>query len=205
MPSVGLVSLITLKTGKLLTVLNNSPSLQGEGKTLEKAIFFTLEMHVFDCFFQVNFCIKALLNHFSKSFLTSLLFLFIILEWTDKEKVMEASPVFLDWLDLLGAPDLPSTANGWPSYKTFSNSIFTMEPFLSPCGHTHTIRITVSHISVPIGFLTHQDLQMPVQETKRQGFDPCIGNLPWRRAWQPSPVFLPGETHGERSLVGYGP
>ena len=205
MPSVGLVSLITLKTGKLLTVLNNSPSLQGEGKTLEKAIFFTLEMHVFDCFFQVNFCIKALLNHFSKSFLTSLLFLFIILEWTDKEKVMEASPVFLDWLDLLGAPDLPSTANGWPSYKTFSNSIFTMEPFLSPCGHTHTIRITVSHISVPIGFLTHQDLQMPVQETKRQGFDPCIGNLPWRRAWQPSPVFLPGESHGERSLVGYGP
>ena len=205
MPSVGLVSLITLKTGKLLTVLNNSPSLQGEGKTLEKAIFFTLEMHVFDCFFQVNFCIKALLNHFSKSFLTSLLFLFIILEWTDKEKVMEASPVFLDWLDLLGAPDLPSTANGWPSYKTFSNSIFTMEPFLSPCGHTHTIRITVSHISVPIGFLTHQDLQMPVQETKRQGFDPCSGNLPWRRAWQPSPVFLPGESHGERSLVGYGP
>ena len=162
-------------------------------------------MHVFDCFFQVNFCIKALLNHFSKSFLTSLLFLFIILEWTDKEKVMEASPVFLDWLDLLGAPDLPSTANGWPSYKTFSNSIFTMEPFLSPCGHTHTIRITVSHISVPIGFLTHQDLQMPVQETKRQGFDPCIGNLPWRRAWQPSPVFLPGESHGERSLVGYSP
>ena len=53
-------------------------------------------MHVFDCFFQVNFCIKALLDHFSKSFLTSLLFLFIILVWTDKEKVMEASPVFLD-------------------------------------------------------------------------------------------------------------
>ena len=29
--------------------------------------------------------------------------------------------------------------------------------------------------------------------------------LPWRRAWQPTPVFLPGEVHGQRSLVGYSP
>ena len=28
---------------------------------------------------------------------------------------------------------------------------------------------------------------------------------PWRRAWQPIPVFLPGESHGQRSLVGYSP
>ena len=27
----------------------------------------------------------------------------------------------------------------------------------------------------------------------------------WKRAWQPSPVFLPGESHGQRNLVGYGP
>ena len=27
----------------------------------------------------------------------------------------------------------------------------------------------------------------------------------WRRKWQPTPVFLPGESHGQRSLVGYGP
>ena len=29
--------------------------------------------------------------------------------------------------------------------------------------------------------------------------------IPWRRAWQPSPIFLPGESHGQRSLAGYGP
>ena len=28
--------------------------------------------------------------------------------------------------------------------------------------------------------------------------------LPWRRVWQPTPVFLPGRSHGQRSLVGYG-
>ena len=29
--------------------------------------------------------------------------------------------------------------------------------------------------------------------------------IPWRRKWQPTPVFLPGEFHGERSLAGYSP
>ena len=37
------------------------------------------------------------------------------------------------------------------------------------------------------------------------GFDPWVGKIPWRRAWQPTPVFLPGESHGQRSLVGYSP
>ena len=40
---------------------------------------------------------------------------------------------------------------------------------------------------------------------KRLGFDPWVGKLPWTRAWQPTPVFLPGESHGQRSLAGYSP
>ena len=38
---------------------------------------------------------------------------------------------------------------------------------------------------------------------KRSGFDPWVGKIPWRRAWQPTPVFLPGESHRQKSLVGY--
>ena len=34
------------------------------------------------------------------------------------------------------------------------------------------------------------------------GFNPCVGKIPWRREWQPTPVFLPGESHGQRSLAG---
>ena len=37
----------------------------------------------------------------------------------------------------------------------------------------------------------------------RHGFDPWVGKIPWRRARQPAPVFLPGESHGQRSLAGY--
>ena len=40
---------------------------------------------------------------------------------------------------------------------------------------------------------------------KRHGFDPWVGKIPWRRAWQPTPVFLPGESHEQRNLRGYSP
>ena len=40
---------------------------------------------------------------------------------------------------------------------------------------------------------------------RRCGFNPRIGKIPWRRAWQPTPVFLPGESHGQRSLEDYSP
>ena len=43
------------------------------------------------------------------------------------------------------------------------------------------------------------------KKLKRHRFDPWVRKIPWRRAWQPIPVFLPGEYHGQRSLVGYGP
>ena len=37
---------------------------------------------------------------------------------------------------------------------------------------------------------------------QRHVFDPWVGKIHWRRAWQPTPVFLPGESHGQRSLAG---
>ena len=40
---------------------------------------------------------------------------------------------------------------------------------------------------------------------KRCRFDPWVRKIPCRRAWKPTPVFLPGESHGESSLAGYSP
>ena len=42
-------------------------------------------------------------------------------------------------------------------------------------------------------------------DIKRREFNPWVGKIPWRRAWQPTPVFLPGESQEQRSLVGYNP
>ena len=40
-------------------------------------------------------------------------------------------------------------------------------------------------------------------DVRHEGLIP--GKIPWRKAWQPTLVFLPGESHGQRSLVGYSP
>ena len=42
-------------------------------------------------------------------------------------------------------------------------------------------------------------------QCRRNRFNPWVRKIPWRRVWQPTPVFLPGESHGQRSLEGYGP
>ena len=57
------------------------------------------------------------------------------------------------------------------------------------------------------GFL-HLGASLVAQRLKHlpaTGFNPWVGKIPWRRKWQPTPVFLPGESHGRRSLVGYCP
>ena len=43
------------------------------------------------------------------------------------------------------------------------------------------------------------------ESTWRPGFDPWAGRVPWRRKWQPIPVFLLGKSHKQRSLAGYSP
>ena len=51
----------------------------------------------------------------------------------------------------------------------------------------------------------HQWLKNLPANAKRRGFDPWVRKIPWRRAGQPTPVFLPGESHGQRSLAGSQP
>ena len=41
------------------------------------------------------------------------------------------------------------------------------------------------------------------QQCRRPGFNPWVQKIPWKREWQPAPVFLLGKSHGQRSLVGY--
>ena len=46
---------------------------------------------------------------------------------------------------------------------------------------------------------------LPAVQCKRPKFDPWVGKIPWKRALQPTPVFLPGESLGQRSLEGHSP
>ena len=56
-----------------------------------------------------------------------------------------------------------------------------------------------------VWWLSGKESACQFRRCQRCGIDPCVGKIPWRRKWQPTPVFLPGESHGQRSLAGYSP
>ena len=51
-------------------------------------------------------------------------------------------------------------------------------------------------------WLTFKSFELYIYRLK---FNPWVGKIPWRRKWQPTPVFLPGKFHGQKSLAGYSP
>ena len=51
--------------------------------------------------------------------------------------------------------------------------------------------------------VTELENQPAIRRRRRFGFNPWCGKILWRRAWQPTPVFLLGKSHGQRSLAGY--
>ena len=55
------------------------------------------------------------------------------------------------------------------------------------------------------GFPDGSDGKEPAWQCGRPGFDPWVRKISWTKKWQLSPIFLPGEFHGKRSLVGYSP
>ena len=55
------------------------------------------------------------------------------------------------------------------------------------------------------GFPGGSDGKDSACNVRRPGFDPWVGKITWRRKWQPTPVLLPGEFYGQRSLAGYSP
>ena len=57
----------------------------------------------------------------------------------------------------------------------------------------------------PGGYPSDKELASQYRRWKRGGFESWVSKIPWRRAWQPTPVFLPEVSHGQRSLADYSP
>ena len=58
--------------------------------------------------------------------------------------------------------------------------------------------------SLPM-WLSGEESTCQCKRHRRCGFDPWVGRIPWSRKWQPTPVFLPGKSHGQRNVAGYSP
>ena len=60
------------------------------------------------------------------------------------------------------------------------------------------------HISLP-RWHSGKESAYQFKRHRKCGFNPWVRKIPWRRIWQPTPVFLPGKFHGQKSQVGYSP
>ena len=65
--------------------------------------------------------------------------------------------------------------------------------------------LAISYFTIHPRWLSGKASTCQCTRHKRWGFDPWGQKIPWRRKWQPTPVFLPGKSHGQRSIMGYSP
>ena len=73
-------------------------------------------------------------------------------------------------------------------------------------GITDSMDMSLSKLwRVSTGWCSGKYSACQCRRLRRYGFDPWVRKIPLRREWQPTPVFLPGESHGQRGLVGYNP
>ena len=116
--------------------------------------------------------------------------------------------ILLQWnLRWLGSPNQSSVSSEPPlHFICFTNYLLTL---ISPL----TVSLSVLkalpfYLCLCMGFPGGSDSKESACQCRRHrrfGFHPWVGKIPWRRAWQPTPVLLPGESHGQRSLASYSP
>ena len=88
---------------------------------------------------------------------------------------------------------------------------WTEEPSRLQWGHKE-LDVTERLTLLPIGsdgafqvLLVVKNLPANTKKCKECGLNPWVGKIPWRRSWQPTLIFLPGESGEQRNLAGYSP
>ena len=135
-------------------------------------------------------CHSVVPEKLSKSFSIGVQFLYSMLvptvQGSESATCIHISPP----LELLSHPG--SMTSAWSSQSTDLSS-------LCYTAASHSLFHTWSWASLGLRwYRIHLHCRSP-------GFSPWVGKIPWRRAWQPTAVFLPGEFQGQRSFAGYSP
>ena len=119
----------------------------------------------------------------------------------------------MDWLDLL---TVQGTLKSLLQHHSSKASILWCSAFFRPTLtsmhdywniYTYTYAYTYIYVCILIYMYiyTHSSKESACQ-CRTPEFDPWVGKIPQRRKWQPTPVFLPGKSHGQRSFfAGYSP
>ena len=91
-----------------------------------------------------------------------------------------------------------------PATGKSKSSIFSsIGKWLNKLWHIDSLNSVQTFTGFPAGLVVKNPVSYQCRRRRRLKFDLWARKTPWRRNWQPTPVFLPGEFHGQRSLVGY--
>ena len=97
-------------------------------------------------------------------------------------------------------------------FRIFSTNIFILFYFKYAMNFFFQFSVEIlNHVTIPLnitniaGLPSGKESACQFWRYKRCSFNPWVGKIPWRRKQQPTPAFLPGESHGQSTLVGYGP
>ena len=103
-------------------------------------------------------------------------------------------------------PEYWPVHNRW-SYENISYiKFYKISPFRTSCkGHLPLEKVRVINLVYFLLSPLRRGSPGRLQLNKGKWFHPWVGNIPWRREWQRTPVFLPGESQGQRSLIHYSP
>ena len=97
----------------------------------------------------------------------------------------------------------------FPIYLSWSDRTkviqFYMYLYMCVFQYIHAYTHIYTHIWGFLGVTSGKEPACQCRRLKRHGFNPWVRKIPWRRAQQPTPIHLPGESHGQRSLVKYSP
>ena len=90
-------------------------------------------------------------------------------------------------------------------YKHTALDLFKL--YINVCLYTNTYELhrMYTYIHGTYGLPSGTSGKELACQRRRPGFDTWVGKILWGRAWRPTPVFLPRESHQLRTLVGYGP
>ena len=95
----------------------------------------------------------------------------------------------------------------WSEAFSLSLSLFFYPyiPSLEDLTQSFICSYYVIKLIIPPGDASGKEPTCQCRRPQTHGFDPWSGTIPWKRKWQPTPVFLPGESHEQSSLAGCGP
>ena len=114
------------------------------------------------------------------------------------------------WYEVGVSLPLWQRALGWSFQGTEDEAVDPEKPFVLwvkawlSCPHHGGINGPLVWCWRFSGGASGKDPACQCRRHNRRGFSPWVGKMPWSRKWQPSPVFLPGKFHRQRSLAGYG-